>query len=230
MLLALETANDQCSVALIDADSQVLAQRHDGRAREQTLLLLPMIDAVLAEAYTSLPQLSAIAFSRGPGSFSGIRINAAVTQALAWAHDLPVLPISTLQATAQAALAHSTATRIMVVLDARMNEVYVAAYQRDQAGVLQLVGDEQLLAYTAVQLPAEWRQDTSVLWVGSGVRLLTGIPAESVLHDVSASAIQIAQLGRLAQQAGQAVSALQALPVYLRDDAWKKLADQGKSA
>jgi len=174
--------------------------------------------------------LSAIAFSRGPGSFSGIRINAAVTQALAWAHDLPVLPISTLQATAQAVLEHSTATRIMVVLDARMNEVYVAAYQRDQAGVLQLVGDEQLLAYTAVQLPAEWQQDASVLWVGSGVRLLAGIPAESGLHDVSASAIQIAQLGLLAHQAGQAVSAFQALPVYLRDDAWKKLADQGKSA
>ena len=111
-----------------------------------------------------------------------------------------------------------------------MNEVYVAAYQRDQAGVLQLVGDEQLLAYTAVQLPAEWQQDASVLWVGSGVRLLAEIPAESCLHDVSASAIQIAQLGRLAYQAGQAVSALHALPVYLRDDAWKKLADQGKSA
>ena len=230
MLLALETANDQCSVALIDANGQVLAQRHDGRAREQTRLLLPMIDAVLAEAQTSLPQWSAIAFSRGPGSFSGIRINAAVTQALAWAHDLPVLPISTLQATAQAALAQTTATRIMVVLDARMNEVYVAAYQSDQAGVLQLVGDEQLLAYTAVQLPAEWQQDASVLWVGSGVRLLAAIPAESGLHDVSASAIQIAQLGRLAYQAGQAVSALHALPVYLRDDAWKKLADQGKPA
>lgn len=228
MLLALETANDQCSVALVDAAGQLLAMRHDGRAREQTRLLLPMIDAVLAEAQTSLPHLSAIAFSRGPGSFSGIRINAAVTQALAWAHDLPVLPISTLHATAQAALTQTTASRIMVVLDARMSEVYVAAYQRDQAGVLQLVGAEQLLAYSAVQLPAEWQQDQSVLWVGSGVRLLAAIPAEDCLHDLSAGAIQIAQLAVQAYQAGQAVSALQALPVYLRDDAWKKLADQGK--
>lgn len=230
MLLALETANDQCSVALVDAQGTLLAQRHDGRAREQTRLLLPMIDAVLSEAGTQLPALSAIAFSRGPGSFSGIRINAAVTQALAWAHDLPVLPISTLQATAQAALVDHPADQIMVVLDARMNEVYVAAYQRDQYAVMQQVGDEQLLTYSAVQAPTDWQDSPDLLWVGSGVRLLSGLPAERCINAASASAIQIAQLGLQAYRAGQAVSALQALPVYLRDDAWKKLADQGKSA
>jgi len=228
MLLALETANDQCSVALVDLHGRVLATRHDDRAREQTRLLLPMVDAVLAEVKTSLPQLSAIAFSRGPGSFSGIRINAAVTQALAWAHDLPVLPISTLQATAQAALLACLADRIMVVLDARMNEVYVAAYQRDHAGVLWLVGDEQLLAYSAVQLPTEWQHDAEVLWVGSGVKLLPHASKNHRLEQASANALQVAQLGLHAYQAGQAVSALQALPVYLRDDAWKKLAEQGR--
>ena len=228
MLLALETANDQCSVALMDLAGQVLATRHDDRAREQTRLLLPMIDAVLAEVQCSLPQLSAIAFSRGPGSFSGIRINAAVTQALAWAHDLPVLPISTLQATAQAALLECPADRIMVVLDARMNEVYVAAYQRDAIGTLQLVGAEQLLGYTAVQLPAEWQDDDQVLWVGSGIKLLPHASKNHCLEQTSATAIQVAQLGLQAYQSGQAVSALQALPVYLRDDAWKKLAEQGR--
>ena len=233
MLLALETANDQCSVALLSADGQLLASRYDPRAREQTRLLLPMIDAVLAEAHSSLTQLTAIVFSRGPGSFSGIRINAAVTQALAWAHDLPVLPISTLQATAHAALSQTAATRLMVVLDARMNEVYVAAYQRDAAGGLQLVGDEQLLAYAAVCLPAAWQTDDSVVWVGSGVPLLSDLladlPAARSITAVSASALQIAELGLAAYRAGQAVAAEQALPVYLRDDAWKKLADQGRT-
>ena len=233
MLLALETANDQCSVALISAVGQLLASRHDGRAREQTRLLLPMIDEVLAEVGQSLSEVQAIAFSRGPGSFSGIRINAAVTQALAWAHDLPVLPISTLQATAQTALAQTAATRLMVVLDARMNEVYVAAYQRDAAGGLQLVGDEQLLAYAAVCLPAAWQTDDSVVWVGSGVPLLSDLladlPAARSITAVSASALQIAELGLAAYRAGQAVAAEQALPVYLRDDAWKKLADQGRT-
>lgn len=232
MLLALETANDQCSVALMNSAGQLLASRHDDRAREQTRLLLPMIDAVLAEAHCVLPALSAIAFSRGPGSFSGIRINAAVTQALAWAQDLPVLPISTLQATAQAALEQTSATRLMVVLDARMNEVYVAAYQRDAAGILQLVGAEQLLAYAAVCLPTAWQQDDTVLWVGSGVpllsNLLSNVPAERCLVAVKAGALQIAQLGLVAYQAGQAVAAAHALPLYLRDDAWKKLADQGR--
>ena len=233
MLLALETANDQCSVALISAVGQLLASRHDGRAREQTRLLLPMIDEVLAEVGQSLSDVQAIAFSRGPGSFSGIRINAAVTQALAWAHDLPVLPVSTLQATAQAALAQTDATRLMVVLDARMNEVYVAAYQRDAGSGLHLVGAEQLLAYAAVCVPAAWQTDDSVVWIGSGVPLLSDLladlPAARSTTAVSASALQIAELGLAAYRAGQAVAAEQALPVYLRDDAWKKLADQGRT-
>lgn len=232
MLLALETANDQCSVALISAADQLLASRHDHRAREQTRLLLPMIDEVLTEVGQSLSDVQAIAFSRGPGSFSGIRINAAVTQALAWAHDLPVLPVSTLQATAQAALAQTAATRLMVVLDARMNEVYVAAYQRDAAGGLQLVGDEQLLAYASVCVPTAWQADDSVVWIGSGVPLLSDLladlPAARSITAVSASALQIAELGLAAYRAGLAVAAEQALPVYLRDDAWKKLADQGR--
>lgn len=229
MLLALETANDQCSVALLSADGQLLASRYDPRAREQTRLLLPMIDEVLTEVGQSLSDVQSIAFSRGPGSFSGIRINAAVTQALAWAHDLPVLPVSTLQATAQAALAQTDATRLMVVLDARMNEVYVAAYQRDAGSGLHLVGAEQLLAYAAVQLPAAWQTDDSVVWVGSGVALLADLPAARSITAVSASALQIAELGLAAYRAGQAVVAEQALPVYLRDDAWKKLADQGRT-
>ena len=228
MLLALETANDQCSVALIGPVGQLLASRHDLRAREQTRLLLPMIDEVLAEVGQSLADVQAIAFSRGPGSFSGIRINAAVTQALAWAHDLPVLPISTLHATAHAALSQTAATRLMVVLDARMNEVYVAAYQRDAVGDLQLVGEEQLLAYAAVCVPATWQTDDSVVWVGSGVALLADIPTARSIAAVSAAAVDIGQLGLTAYRAGQTVIAAQALPVYLRDDAWKKLADQGR--
>lgn len=228
MLLALETANDQCSVVLVSFAGQLLASRHDGRAREQTRLLLPMIDAVLAEVGQSLSEVQAIAFSRGPGSFSGIRINAAVTQALAWAHDWPVLPVSTLHATAQAALSQTTATRLMVVLDARMNEVYVAAYQRDVAGLLQLVGTEQLLAYAAVCVPEAWQTDETVVWVGSGISLLTDIPTHRCIPAISAGAVQIAQLGLVAYHAGKSVTATDALPLYLRDDAWKKLANQGR--
>ena len=228
MLLALETANDQCSVALLN-QSQVVAYRHDGRAREQTRMLLPMVDQVLTEVQLSLAQLEAIAFSRGPGSFSGIRINAAVAQALAWAHDLPVIPVSTLQALAQASEA-AAGSRILAVLDARMNEIYVAAFEMDAAGIAQPVGAEQLVAYDAVELPAAWH-DQAVWVVGSGAPLLhhSALPmVATVIADVTAQAAQIGQLAYVALQHGQQVDAAQALPVYLRDNAWKKIAEQGR--
>lgn len=227
MLLALETANDQCSVALWQAGS-VVSSRLDTRPREQTRMLLPMIDAVMQEAACTWSQLEAIAFSRGPASFSGIRINAAVAQALAWAHDLKVVPISTLQAVAQAYVMQSEqpCPRIMVIMDARMNEVYAAAYQWDQ-GALHLVGGEQLAGYDAVVWPAPW-QDQAVAVVGSGVSLVT-LPKQAMQYPVmSVHAMHIAQLAEQAIRQGQQVEPALGLPVYLRDNAWKKLADQGR--
>ena len=99
-ILALETANEQCSVAIVDAQQLLYFQSND-EPRKQTQLILPMIEQGLKETQTTWQQISAIAFSRGPGAFSGVRINAAVTQALAWANDIPVVPVSTLQALAQ---------------------------------------------------------------------------------------------------------------------------------
>src|SRR5690606_58556 len=91
-VLALETANEQCSVSVID-DSQELFFQLDARAKAQTQTILPMIEQATEQLGLAISDLSAIAFSRGPGSFSGVRINAAVTQALAWSNDLPVIPV-----------------------------------------------------------------------------------------------------------------------------------------
>ena len=85
-LLALETANEQCSVSLID-DTQELYFQLDERTKAQTQTILPLIEQALIQTQTQLSDSTAIAFSRGPGSFSGVRINAAVAQALAWSHD-----------------------------------------------------------------------------------------------------------------------------------------------
>ena len=216
MLLALETANDQCSVGLYDA-AGLLAYRFDDRPREQTRLLLPMIDAVLTEVGISLPELEAIAFSRGPGSFSGVRINAAVTQALAWTHDLPVIPVSTLQALAQAATEQYGLSDVVAVLDARMNEVYAAAYQRDPAGLMQPIGAEQLAAYDQVVLPVH------AVLAGSGVNLVQSDQVQRRYLNVAANADHVGRLAIAMLRIGQTVSAAEALPVYLRDDAWKKL-------
>ncbi len=224
MLLALETANDWCSVSLYDGQ-QVVAHRQDERSREQTRLILPMIDAVLEEQQLTLATLKAIAFSRGPGSFSGVRINAAVTQALAWANDLPVIAVSTLQAVAQAAYRLHQCEQVVVVLDARMGEVYSAAYQLDANGLMQAVSTELLVAYAEFELPIV--DNFQPVLVGSGSALVKS-DSQLIRHtQVQATSMDVAVLGDAALQASQTVTAHDALPVYLRENAWKKIAEQG---
>ncbi|USE83844.1 tRNA (adenosine(37)-N6)-threonylcarbamoyltransferase complex dimerization subunit type 1 TsaB [Acinetobacter tibetensis] len=219
-LLALETANEQCSVSIVDENQELFFQL-DTRAKAQTQTILPMVEQGYAQLGVTTEDLTAIAFSRGPGSFSGVRINAAVTQALAWAHDLPVIPVSTLQALAQAAYRLHGLTAVTTVLDARMNEVYIASFQLNDQGIMQAVDAEQLLDY---QQAASITQFTLV---GSGSALIQ--PDALEFKDVVATAQDIAQIARAAALKAQWVKAEEALPVYLRDNAWKKIPEQIKA-
>lgn len=219
-LLALETANEQCSVSIVDENQELFFQL-DTRAKAQTQTILPMVEQGYAQLGVTTEDLTAIAFSRGPGSFSGVRINAAVTQALAWAHDLPVIPVSTLQALAQAAYRLHGLTAVTTVLDARMNEVYIASFQLNDQGIMQAVDEEQLLDY---QQAASITQFTLV---GSGSALIQ--PDALEFKDVVATAQDIAQIARAAALKAQWVKAEEALPVYLRDNAWKKIPEQIKA-
>ena len=218
-LLALETANEQCSVSIVD-ETQELYFQLDLRAKAQTQTILPMIEQGLNQTAIELAGLTAIAFSRGPGSFSGVRINAAVTQALAWANDIPVVPVSTLQALAQAAHRVHGLTEVTAVLDARMQEVYIASYQLDANGIMQAVDEEQLLSY------ADATPQIKFTVVGSGSELIQS--EQTQYKDLSATAQDIATIARVAAQRKAWVSAELALPVYLRDNAWKKISEQGK--
>lgn len=219
-LLALETANEQCSVSIVD-ETQELFFQLDARAKAQTQTILPMIDQAFTQLGLSASELTAIAFSRGPGSFSGVRINAAVTQALAWANDLPVVPVSSLQALAQAAYRMLGLKSVTAVLDARMQEVYIASFELDQHGIMQAVDEEQLLNYSNASQVVQFEM------VGSGSALIQ--PEQIQYKDLSATAQDIATIARLNVQQQKWVSAEQALPVYLRDNAWKKIPEQGKS-
>lgn len=219
-VLALETANEQCSVSVID-DTQELFFQLDARAKAQTQTILPMIEQGLNDLGLAVSDLTAIAFSRGPGSFSGVRINAAVTQALAWSNDLPVIPVSTLQALAQAAYRLHGLTAVTAVLDARMNEVYVASYQLDAQRIMQTVDEEQLLSYE------QGAEAVKFTVVGSGANLVQETASE--YKNVSATAQDIAMIARAAAKTENWVSAELALPVYLRDNAWKKIPEQGKA-
>lgn len=121
-LLALDTSTECCSVALL-AHGRVL-QRLEQAGQRHSELLLPMVQALLAEAQTPLAALDALACAVGPGSFTGLRIATAVAQGLAFGADLPVIPVGTLDALA----AGAQAPRVMACLDARMGEVYAAAF------------------------------------------------------------------------------------------------------
>lgn len=218
-VLALETANEHCSVSLVD-DTQELFFQLDTRAKAQTQTILPMIDQAFAQVQIQPDQLTAIAFSRGPGSFSGVRINAAVTQALAWANDLPVVPVSTLQAMAQAAYRIAGLTAVTAVLDARMKEVYIASFELDADGIMQAIDEEQLLSYS------EAEQAVKFTAIGSGSALVK--PEQVQYVALNATAQDIATIANAQALKKNWVSAEYALPVYLRDNAWKKIPEQGK--
>lgn len=219
-LLALETANEQCSVCFFESGKSVFFEL-DTRAKAQTQAILPMIEAGLAQTGWALQDLTAIAFSRGPGSFSGVRINAAVCQALAWANDLPVIPVSTLQALAQRAYQEHQLTAVTAVLDARMSEVYLANYQL-QHDIMQPCDQEQLLAYAAATEAVRFSL------VGSGAVCVES--TQDKFSDVRVTAQEIAQIAYPLALKKEWVDAAQALPVYLRDNAWKKISEQGKPA
>jgi len=149
-LLALETATEACSAALY-IDGRVLARfRHAPRL--QTELLLPMIEELLAESGLSLGALDMLAYSRGPGAFTGVRIAAAAVQALAFAKDIPVLAVSSLQTLAQGVRRVHGARSVLAVFDARMDEIYAGAYA-EQGELMRPLDIEHLCAPASLPEP-----------------------------------------------------------------------------
>ena len=223
MILALESVFDQCSVACVDLDGRVIVEQTLTGNRLQTQQILPMIQALMTDHLITWSQLSAIAFNRGPGAFSGIRINTAVAQAIAFAHDLPCLPVSSLQAVAQSAFETQQLTCVLALLDARMNQVYAGEFALVD-DIMQLVAgaSEHLLDYGT-------KIAQKVALVGNGATLVKAAATQAVVSDVRPSAAIIATLGLALYQQGLAVPAELALPVYLRNNAWKTLAEQHKS-
>jgi tRNA threonylcarbamoyladenosine biosynthesis protein TsaB len=172
-ILALDTATEACSAALL-IDGQLAAAREMEFERGHAEHILPMIDAVLAERGVALATVDAVAFGRGPGGFTGVRLAASVTQGLAFAADRPVVPVSDLAAVAQRALdAEPGIDRVVVCNDARMQEVYWGCYERDRQDLAALVGAEHVGPPGTVQLWPEWlfgAQAVPIGAVGRGFR------------------------------------------------------------
>lgn len=215
-LLALDTAGTRCSVAL--SVGNALQELDAPAERLQAEHVLPMVERLLSEAGLKLTDLDAIAFGRGPGAFTGLRVATSVAQGLAYGAGLPVVPVSDLAALAAAAVRVHRADRIMACLDARMHEVYWAAYESHPDG-LTAVSEE------ALSPPAEVMSPSAGPWFGAG-------PGWGVYGDALKLCIpqlvgtdpallptagDVARLGQAALRKGLSVPPERALPVYLRD-------------
>lgn len=226
-LLAVETSTDACSAALfIDGE---ISEKFALAPREHTKLILPMIDELMADAQLRPQQLDAVAVSRGPGSFTGVRIAGGVVQGIAFGADLPVVPVSTLAAIAQDFFnKRQEAELAFTAMDARMEEIFWAVYQRNTLGLAKLVGTEMVTPAGEVVFP-----DGAGYGVGSGwgvycsqLAECLGERVQGVEVDVWPRAACIAQLGAYDFAHGLAVPVEQAMPVYLRDKVAKKQSER----
>ena len=230
-ILALDTAGQGCSVALL-AHGEVI-ERLETEPRRHAATLLPLVEACLAEAGLALADLDVVAFGRGPGSFTGLRIATSVAQGIAFGADLPVVPVSNLAAAAAAALRLRGWRRVLVALDARMDEVYAAAYELGADGLPALVGEEALLAPAALARPGDGnsraddsRADGEWRGVGSAFAAWPELGARLGLAETDAGIAPLARdllgLAADALARGAVVTAEEALPVYLRERvAWQ---------
>lgn len=211
-LLAFDTSTESLAVALAWQEGPGLQLReHRGEGgRESSATLIPTAMGLLQGAGLSLAQLDAIAFGAGPGSFTGLRTACAVAQGLAFGAGLPVLPVETLLVVAEEARHLRGATRVVAVLDARMDEVYVAAYQYD-GGAWQRQGGIALGKPETVTLPPGFVLAGNA-FPAYGDRLPAGERIDAL---PTATALLRLAPSLLAQ--GAAVPADQALPIYVRD-------------
>ncbi len=225
-ILAIDTATEACSAALWN-DGATTAH-FELCPREHTQRILPLVQTILTETGTQLTELDALAYGRGPGSFTGVRIGIGIAQGLALGADLPMIGVSTLATMAQGAWRKTGATRVLAAIDARMGEVYWAEYQRDEQGIWHGEESEAVLNPEAVnarlkQLDGEWAT------VGTGWQAwpemandtpVTRVDGETLLpaaEDMLPLACQL-----FAEHNTVAVE--HAEPVYLRNTvAWKKL-------
>ncbi|HVP88648.1 MAG TPA: tRNA (adenosine(37)-N6)-threonylcarbamoyltransferase complex dimerization subunit type 1 TsaB [Casimicrobiaceae bacterium] len=214
-IIALDASTELCSVALGDGKSW--RERTERAGQRHSELLLPMVQELLAEARLKLSELDGIAFGAGPGSFTGLRIACGVAQGLALGGGLKVVGVSTLEAMAEMARQHRGAERVMPALDARMHEVYLAAYEHDGTRWHEII-EASAVKPDAVPLPPGGS------WVGAGAGFAAypELPARlgralAARHDdITPTAAAIGALALRRFRANEGISPRDAAPLYVR--------------
>jgi tRNA threonylcarbamoyladenosine biosynthesis protein TsaB len=216
-ILALDTSTEACSVALL-LDGE-LRMRFELTQRSHAELVLPMVSSVLDEAGLALADLDGLAFGRGPGAFTGLRIACGVVQGLALGADLPVAPVSSLAAVAEQVPAPA-GEPVLVCNDARMGEVYWGVFQRGADGAVAASCSEAVSLPDAVGVGAPSARHVAGNALPRYPALAERLTAGGLqFHDnLYPRADAVARLGAIELAAGRGVTAEQALPVYVRDD------------
>ncbi len=222
IILAIETATEACSVALHVNDNVI--SRFEVCPQQQSQRVLPMVQEVLDEANVDISQVELLAYGRGPGSFTGVRIATGIIQGLALGTGLKVVGISTMAAMAQQVIQEQNKEHVVVAIDARMQEVYFSQYKKSE-GLAKLVGDEQVLkpsdAINCIEL-----NDFALAGTGWGAYPELSQLNEQVQNVVTLypNAKFILPLAKHLALKGEAKDIEQEQPVYLRDTVtWKKL-------
>lgn len=226
-ILAIETTTHKCSVALQVVGSQCLVRSHIA-SRDHAQKILPMIDELLKEAGVTLPDLDALAFGRGPGSFIGTRVSAGIAQGLAFGMSIPLIPISTLKIMAQGCRRKYGAENVALATDAKMSEIYWARYSCRSQERWHLIDSE--IAIAPDVLP-QYLEPDNLVWFCAGTgwekytQTLSRIPLSITSSEIIyPDAKDLISLARYELEEKSAVPIEMAGPVYLRETAlWKKL-------
>ena len=211
-ILAIETSAERASAALLHRDALIFREVDGVTTHSQTIL--PMVQALLAEAGIALADCDAIAYGAGPGSFTGVRTACGIAQGLAFGAQLPVVPLVTLLALAHACREQSGASDVLAVIDARMGEVYWAQYRYDQ--------EWQIIVPPTLSAPADVMPIGDVTACGNGLKAYAADfeSKDYFQHawpELMPHAAQLAIVGLVAFKNGQMVDAAKAEPIYLRN-------------
>lgn len=219
-ILLLDAATEALSLALShhlkNSHFEVCPQQHSQK-------MLPLVKELLENTNTKLSELDCIAYGRGPGSFTGVRVGVSVTQGLAFSTGLPVIGISNLQMMAQQAFETTDATSVLATIDARMGEIYIAQYKKNDLGLAECIGEEQVIKPDEFEFPSD-----VLMAVGTGVQTYRSYFKKDniVINDdiTLPNAHYMANIACNEFRLGNIVDAKDAQPVYVRDTVtWKKL-------
>ncbi len=218
-ILALDTSTHACSVALwIDQEGSELFELAPNR---HSSLILPMVETILAEAGLSVSHCDAVAFGQGPGSFTGLRIGVGVAQGLAFGADIPVVPVSSLQAQA----GRVAAQNVLAAFDARMGQIYWATYRMGTDGMMLPEGS------VGLSVAGDVRLRSNCTWVAAGTGCdcyqarIEQANADTGITFVPGSyphALEVAKVGSRLCEQGHVIPAEQAVPEYMRNQVTKK--------